>query len=63
MAQISDFTIVTYERAPGKWRAAYTPKRIFASSIRGVVHSTVTPLDSETESEAKFVAEKAIRDF
>jgi hypothetical protein len=61
MAQISDFTIVTYERAPGQWRAAFTPKRIFTSSIRGVVHSTLTPLDSATESEAKFAAEQAIR--
>jgi hypothetical protein len=60
MAQISDFTIVTYERVPGHWRAAFTPKRLPKTSLRGVVHSTVTS-DCTTEPEAKFAAEQAIR--
>jgi hypothetical protein len=60
MAQISDFTIVTYERAPGYWRAAFTPKRIIGVG-RGLVHSTVTSHDSATETGAKFAAEQAIR--
>jgi hypothetical protein len=60
MAQISDYTIVTYERAPGYWRAAFTPKRVLGV-VRGAVHSTVTSHDSPTEQEAKLAAEQAIR--
>jgi hypothetical protein len=26
MVHISDYSIVTYERKPGRWRAAVTPK-------------------------------------
>jgi hypothetical protein len=62
MAKISDFTIVTYERAPGHWRAAFTPKRLPRSVVRGVVHSTVTP-DCATDSQANLEAEQAIRNL
>jgi hypothetical protein len=61
MAKISDFTI-TYERAPRQWRAAFTPKRLPRSVVRGVVHSTVRP-DCATESRANLEAEQAIRNL
>jgi hypothetical protein len=61
MAQILDFTIVTYERAPGHWRAAFTPKRAFSSqSARSTVHSIVTA-DCDTEADAQSAAEQAIK--
>jgi hypothetical protein len=62
MAHISEYSIVTYEREPGHWRAAIFPKvrdRIGAPGL--TVHSVVTPDDSESESAAKFEAEQLIR--
>jgi hypothetical protein len=62
MAHISGFSIVTYERKPGHWRAAISPKVRDGSGAPGkTVHSTVTPDDSASESEAKFAAELLIR--
>jgi hypothetical protein len=62
MAHISDYLIVTYEREPGHWRAAVSPKIIDRSRAPGrTVHSTVTPDDSASESEAKLAAAKLIR--
>jgi hypothetical protein len=62
MADISDFTIITYERKPGHWRAAITRK---GSARTGVgddkVHSIVTPDDHASEFDAQFAAEKLIR--
>ena len=62
LAEISQFSIVTYERRPGYWRAAITPVRPSGNFIPGKTTSSfVTPDDFETESEAKFAAEKIIR--
>jgi hypothetical protein len=62
MAHISGYSIVTYERKPGHWRAAISPKVLVKSGAKGnTVHTTVTPDDSASESEAKFAAEKLIR--
>jgi hypothetical protein len=62
MAHISEYSIVTYERKPGHWRAAVSPKVVDGSGARGkTVHSTVTPDDSASESEAKLAAEQLIR--
>jgi hypothetical protein len=62
MAHISDYLIVTYERELGHWRAAVSPKIIDGSRAPGrTVHSTVTPDDSASESEAKLAAAKLIR--
>ena len=61
MAHISEFTIVTYQRKPGHWRAAITPKARAERVVRGEVLSFVTPDDSATEPDAKFAAEKIIR--
>lgn len=63
MAQFSDFTIVTYERSPGKWRAAFTPIRPPRNITGGAVHSLVTPIDYDFEAKAKIAAEKAIKEI
>jgi hypothetical protein len=63
MAQLLDFTIVTYERSPGKWRAAFTPIRPPRNIIAGAVHSLVTPIDYDSEAKAKIAAEKAIKEI
>jgi hypothetical protein len=60
MAHISGFTIVTYQRKPGHWRAAITPKARSESVVPAEVRSVVTPDDYESESEAELAAEKLI---
>jgi hypothetical protein len=62
MADISEFSIVAYERKPGRWRAAITPKvRAGISVGSGKVRSIVTPDDYASEAEAQAAAEKLIR--
>jgi hypothetical protein len=62
LAEISQFSIVTYERRPGYWRAAITPHAHSGLFIRGrTTTSFVTPDDSASETDAKFAAEKIIR--
>jgi hypothetical protein len=62
MAHISEYSIVTYERKPGHWRAAMIPKARFGIAVRGeTVLSVVTPDDFASEAEAQFAAEKLIR--
>jgi hypothetical protein len=62
LAEISQFSIVTYERRPGLWRAAMTPVRQSGTFIRGkTTTSFVTPDDFESEPDAKLAAEKMIR--
>ena len=62
MAEISKFSIVTYERRPGYWRAAITPIRPSSRFIQGkTTTSFVTPDDFNSESDAKSAAEKIIR--
>jgi hypothetical protein len=62
MADISQFSIVTYERVPGHWRAAITPYARSELFIRGkTTNSFVTPDDSASESDANFAAAKLIR--
>jgi hypothetical protein len=62
MADISKFSIVTYERKPGQWRAAITPiQRSGSSTQRGTVHSVVTPDDFASEAEAQLAAETIIK--
>jgi hypothetical protein len=50
MANISDFSIVTYERKPGHWRAAITPKVISGGVGGKEVRSVVTPDDYPSEA-------------
>jgi hypothetical protein len=62
MAELSQFSIVTYERRPGHWRAAITPIRRSGVVVQGSkISSIVTPDDSASEPDAKFAAEKIIR--
>jgi hypothetical protein len=62
MAELSQFSIITYERRPGYWRAAITPVRRPGSAVQGSqISSIVTPDDSASEPDAKFAAEKIIR--
>jgi hypothetical protein len=61
MAHISEFTIVTYQRKPGHWRAAITPKALSENVVRGDVRSVVTPDDHKSESDAELAAEKLIK--
>ena len=62
MADISKFSIVTYERKPGHWRAAIT-RKVRAGIVVGgdQVRSIVTPDEYASESEAQVAAEKLIR--
>jgi hypothetical protein len=60
MADISEFSIVTYERKPGCWRAAVIRKR--SIKVGGdKVHSIVTPEDYPSEADAWGAAQKLIR--
>jgi hypothetical protein len=62
MANVSEFSIVTYLRKPGHWRAAIIPnKRIGECSGGERVRSVVTPDDFASEMEAQLAAEKLIR--
>jgi hypothetical protein len=62
MADISEFSIVTYERKPGHWRAAITRKVRAEIAVEGdKVRSIVTPDDHASELEAQVAAEKFIR--
>jgi hypothetical protein len=62
MANKSQFSIVTYERRPGHWRAAITPFAQSGSHIRGrTTSSIVTGEDSKSESEAMLAAEQLIK--
>jgi hypothetical protein len=62
MADISEFSIITYERKPGCWRAAITRKGSVGNVVRGdKVRSVVTPDDYASESDAQFAAQKLIR--
>jgi hypothetical protein len=62
MAHISEYSIVTYERKPGHWRAAISPKVLDRIGAPGLtVRSIITPDDSESESAARFAAEQLIR--
>jgi hypothetical protein len=62
MGELSQFSIVTYERRPGHWRAAITPIRRSGTFIQGkTISSVVTPDDFASEPDAKFAAEKIIR--
>ena len=62
MANIFEFSIVTYERKPGHWRAAISRKARSGITSRGDrVRSIVTPDDYASESEASVAAEKLIK--
>jgi hypothetical protein len=62
MVGLFEYLIVTYEREPGHWRAAVSPKVIDRRGAPGkTVHSTVTPDDCPSETEANLAAQQLIR--
>jgi hypothetical protein len=62
MADISEFSIVTYQRKPGCWRAAIARKRRAGMVVEGdKVRSVVTPDDYASESDAQLAAQELIR--
>ena len=62
MANVSEFSIGTYLRKPGYWRAAITPKG--RTGVGGqTVRSVVTPDDFASEAEAQWAAEQLIRNL
>jgi hypothetical protein len=61
MADKSKFSIVTYQRSPGHWRAAITPFVHSGPFIRGrTTTSFVTPDDYASEPDATIAAEQLI---
>jgi hypothetical protein len=62
MANVSEFSILTYLRKPGHWRAAIIPNVRIGECVGGErVRSVVTPDDFASEAEAQLAAEKLIR--
>jgi hypothetical protein len=62
MDSSSEFSVVTYERKPGNWRAAITRKARAGSFFQGDrVRSVVTPADYASEAEAELAAQTLIR--
>jgi hypothetical protein len=62
MADISEFSIITYQRRPGCWRAAVTRNRQAGMVVQGdKVRSVVTPDDHPSESDAQLAAQALIR--
>ena len=61
MAHISEFSIITFQRKPGHWRAAISPRVLRSGAPGETVHNFVTPYDSASEAEAQFAAEQLIR--
>jgi hypothetical protein len=62
MANVSEFSILTYLRKPGHWRAAIIPNLRIGECVGGErVRSVVTPDDFASEAEAQLAAEKLIR--
>ena len=61
MADISEFSIVTYERKPERWRAAITRKDCGMGVRVDKVRSVVTPQDYPTEADAWVAAQKLIK--
>jgi hypothetical protein len=62
MADVSEFSIVVYQRKPGCWRAAIIRKRRARTVVEGdKVRSVVTPDDYASESDALLAAEKFIK--
>jgi hypothetical protein len=61
VADLALFSIVTYERRPGHWRAAITPVRPSRIAARGrPVTSIVTPDDYSSEPDAEFAAQRIV---
>jgi hypothetical protein len=60
MADFSEYSIVTYQRKPGCWRAAISLKDHTRIVANASVLSLVTPDDYASEAEAQRAAELLI---
>jgi hypothetical protein len=62
MADVSLFTILTFQRRPGLWRASISPKTPSAMTVGGkTLQGFVTEDDCESEQAAESAARKAIK--
>jgi hypothetical protein len=62
MAKASDYTIVTFQRKPGRWRANVTPLTLPTSTRLGTtILGFVTERDSDSEESAVIAANLAIK--
>jgi len=62
VANKSQFSIVTYQRSPGNWRAAISPYAHSGIHVKGrTMISFVTPDDYASEPDAVLAAEKIIK--
>jgi len=61
MANVSEFSIVTFLRKPGHWRAAIFPKGRIGRVGGETVLSIVTPDDFASEAQAQLAGEQLIR--
>jgi hypothetical protein len=61
MANVSEFSIVTYLRKPRHWRADIIPMVRIGSVGGERVRSVVTPDDFASEAKAQLAAEQLIR--
>ncbi|MDB5565011.1 MAG: hypothetical protein JWP84_1577 [Tardiphaga sp.] len=62
MADASLFSILTFQRRPGLWRASISPKVNANSAIKGkTMLGFVTEDDSDSEEAAETAAKRAIK--
>jgi hypothetical protein len=64
MADQSQFSILTFQRQPGRWRASISRNdRAPIGTSRPAMLSIVTPEDSDSEDDAIKAAKLAIREI
>jgi hypothetical protein len=62
MADLSQFSILTFQRRPGQWRASISPKVSASNTIKGkTMLGFVTEDDCDTEEAAETAAKRAIK--
>lgn len=61
MADVSLFSILTFQRRPGLWRASISPKVSAGPAIKGTMLGFVTEDDCDSEEAAETAAKRAIK--
>jgi len=62
MADLSQFSILTFQRRPGLWRASISPKVSANNTIKGkTMLGFVTEDDCDSEEAAETAAKRAIK--
>ena len=62
MADLSHYSILTFQRRPGLWRASISPKVVAGSTIKGqTMIGFVTEDDCDSEEAAETAAKRAIK--